>query len=83
MLSAPVSDRMEMVLDHARRIFQEIFRYVNNGDLSKESVGYLRYIKCEVALYILQQMSCLAFNILSSLIDQAQDIYITLAIRYG
>ena len=70
MLSAPVSDRMEMVLDHARRTFQEIFRYVNNGDLSKESVGYLRYIKCEVALYILQQMSCLAFNILSSLIIQ-------------
>ena len=67
-----------MVLDYARRTFQEIFRYVNNSDLSEESVNYLRY-KCEVALntYILQ-MSCLVYNIPSSLIDQVQDIYITL-----
>ena len=65
-----------MVLDHARRTFQEIFRYVNNGDLSEESVDYLRY-KSEEALNILQ-MSCLVYNIPSSLIDQAQDIYVTL-----
>ena len=65
-----------MVLDHAQRTFQEIFRYVNNGDLSEESVDYLRY-KSEVALNILQ-MSCLVYNIPSSLIDQAQDIYVTL-----
>ena len=65
-----------MVLDHARRTFQEIFRYVNNGDLSEESVEYLRY-KSEVALNILQ-MSCLVYDIPSSLIDQEQDIYVTL-----
>ena len=31
-------DRIEMVLDHTRKTFQEIFRYVNNSDLSEESV---------------------------------------------
>ena len=36
----------------------------NNGDLSEESVDYLRY-KSEVALNILQ-MSCLVYNIPSS-----------------
>ena len=65
-----------MVLEHARRTFPDIFRCVNNGDLNEESVDYLRY-KCEVALDILQ-MSCLVYNISSSVIDQAQVIYNTL-----
>ena len=32
---------MELLLDHTRRTFQKISRYVNNGALSEESVDYV------------------------------------------
>ena len=44
---------MELVFDHTRRTIKQILRYVNNGEISEESVDYLRY-KCEVAINILK-----------------------------